>query len=85
MSPVRSSERTNNLGGTSSVSMGFSYWTSTLLHSHVHAEGLTKFDDDEHCSWLVEDSFLLPYWHNTCLLLPERFDSDSQLGRTIGS
>ena len=34
-----------------------------LLHSHVHAEGLTKsvskYDDDEHCSWLIEDSFLL--------------------------
>ena len=55
-----------HLGRTSSVSLGLSYCTSTLLQSHVYAEGLTmsvsKYDDDEHCSWLsIKDSFSVQY------------------------
>ena len=35
-----------------------------------------KYDDDEPCSWLIEDGFLLQCLHNSCFLLQEIFYSD---------
>ena len=37
---------------------------------------MSKYDDDEHSSWIIEDSFLLQCLHNFCFLLRKIFHSD---------